>query len=154
MRAFLFPKGSLRILKNKKKDSSMKIDDIEAYAGGLNNWIEESLFDAGYDSEFINSILIVCAEIEANIINYAYSEENTERKKPMEVRVSVLDEGVEVKFVDEGAPFNPLSKEEKPGEILEPGGRGLPIIKQLTDKLSYSRIDGSKNVLSLYFINR
>ncbi len=154
MRVFPSRREFLRKLDNKNNSFCIKIDDIEDHTGGLNNWIEEKLNRVGLEPELVNRILIVCAEIEANIINHAYPDEKAGKEKTMEVCLSFSKGGVEIRFIDKGTHFDPLSIENKPETNFEQGGRGLPIIKKIPDKISYKRIDDSKNELSLYFFNK
>jgi anti-sigma regulatory factor (Ser/Thr protein kinase) len=98
-----------------------------------------------------NKINIVIDEIFTNIANYAYPS-----AVPGKVIVRTKIEGepllMELHFIDEGTPYNPLEK-EKPDITLSAeerniGGLGILIVKEIMDSIEY-RYKDEKNILIL-----
>lgn len=85
-------------------------------------------------------------EICANICEYAYGGE----KGTVEIEIHWEENYIGIRFIDSGAPFNPL-EQESPDLSGEPeiGGLGIHLIKNLVDRLSYERRDG-KNLFTVY----
>jgi serine/threonine-protein kinase RsbW len=96
---------------------------------------------------------LVLEEILVNIINYAYKggegeiEVECEAASPKAFRLSIRDWG---------SPFNPL--EQKTPDLSadiekrEVGGVGVFLVKQMTSRLAYERLNGA-NVLTAWFEN-
>jgi len=93
-------------------------------------------------------VCIAVDEVFNNIASYAYEGENGS----VTVRVNVEHREVTVEFEDDGVPFNPLVVDNSPlGKNAEDsaiGGLGILMFKQLTDYVTYKRMN-YKNVLTL-----
>ena len=92
---------------------------------------------------------IAVDEFYSNIANYAYGD----KKGPATITLEELVEpkhGLEITFVDEGVPYNPLKKED-PDTTLSAeergiGGLGIFMAKDLMDDIEYLYKD-DKNIL-------
>ncbi|MGM0381578.1 MAG: ATP-binding protein [bacterium] len=140
----------MKKLQNKNISPTFQVEDIEDYSGGLNNWLEDKLTENGFTGETLGDILTVSAEIETNILRHAYGPETQEQKKPMVVKLDLEEGEAKITFIDHGPEFNPLAENDYNFENLEQGGRGLALIKNLPDKIYYSREKG-KNKLTVHF---
>lgn len=95
------------------------------------------------------AIHLVCEEIIANIVSYAYPD-------GMEgyLFVQIDKEGtcLTLEFRDGGVPFDPLQKGESditlPLEEREIGGLGIFLTKKMMDSVVYERVN-DENVLTL-----
>lgn len=119
----------------------------------LRVFVEENALRAGLDEIQVKRIALVLEEATLNIIHHAYGEQGGK----LELCCTPVQEGLEIRIVDEGPPFNPL---EAPGaEVVTDlasqriGGMGIPLIRGLTDGLRYRR-EGEQNVLTLFFLRK
>ncbi len=89
-------------------------------------------------------------EIFVNIADYAYAPE----KGSATVRVEVSEEPVSVTitFIDNGVPYDPLSRQDPdvaaPADERDVGGLGIFLTKKLMDDVSYEYRNG-QNILTL-----
>jgi sigma-B regulation protein RsbU (phosphoserine phosphatase) len=96
--------------------------------------------------EFINDIKLVAEEWLANIVNHAYHEEHS---GTLDIALRIDDKEITIVFKDSAAAFNPLTDYDDTGQRdHSEGGRGLSIIRSLTDKQHYTRENGH-NVFTL-----
>ncbi|MBO4264761.1 MAG: SpoIIE family protein phosphatase [Clostridia bacterium] len=123
-----------------------KIDDIPA----VQAFAEEKLEKLGAPMKVITQIDIAIDEIYSNIIKHGYA------KAPGPVLVSLRQtsdkKGITLRFVDEGVPYNPLTKEAPDitlsAEERKIGGLGIYMVKKTMDDMRY-RYENDKNILTL-----
>lgn len=101
---------------------------------------------AGFDSESAHSLALAVHEAIRNVIRHAHRDCV---ETPLELRCFPCADRIEVHILDEGDPFDltsvlPLD----PGEVRL-GGRGLFLMRKLTDELSCERRGERGNVLRL-----
>lgn len=91
---------------------------------------------------------VAVEEIFGNICQYAYGQASGEAI----VRMNITEQEANITFIDEGAPFNPLEKEEPDVEMEamseNVGGLGIFMVKESMDAVTYECIDG-KNHLTI-----
>ena len=96
------------------------------------------------------AIDVAVDELFANIAHYAYNPETGYAT----VQVDVIKEplSVEITFIDNGKPYDPLAKADpdisKSVEDREIGGMGIFIVKKSMDAVNYEYKDG-KNILTI-----
>lgn len=85
--------------------------------------------------DFIYLIELAISEICTNIIKHAYAGQKGE----INGRVTLLNNGVQLDFYDQGASFDPNSVPEPTPDPhnLSEGGYGLHIVRQIMDVVSY-----------------
>ena len=89
-------------------------------------------------------------ELFSNIAYYAYGDEHGNAT----VQVDITDDplAVEITFIDNGVPYDPLAKEDPDvtlsAEDRPIGGLGIFIVKKSMDAIAYEYKDG-KNILSI-----
>ncbi len=109
-------------------------------------WIQTVCKKWGFSENTINAIEMCAEEIYANIEFYAYNGEAGE----FEFAIKNNSDSVELKFTDSGKEYNPLEKPDPditlPPEERPLGGLGIFMVKQMSDSISYHRID-DKNIL-------
>jgi len=86
-------------------------------------------------SDFIYLVELAISEICTNIIKHAYAG----KKGEINGRVTLLNNGIQLDFYDQGASFDPNSVPEPHPDPrhLNEGGYGLHIIRQIMDVVSY-----------------
>ncbi len=102
----------------------------------------------------VSSIEIVLTEVINNIVEHAYRHN---RGRPIDLRVSRHQFGVQFDFVDQGLA---MPNSEIPVGVpqyidcavadLPEGGFGLPLIRKLAKGIEYARV-GDENHLRFYF---
>ncbi|MCR5809003.1 MAG: ATP-binding protein [Clostridiales bacterium] len=94
-------------------------------------------------------LAVAAEEIFVNISDYAYAPGHGTAK--VVIFADCENKTVTVSFEDEGAPFDPLKKEDPdvglPLSERTPGGLGIFLTKKLTDEVGYEFRDG-KNILT------
>lgn len=95
-------------------------------------------------------IEVAIEEIFVNIVNYA----KLAADEGIEIRCEVLTDPLRVivQFLDDGIPFDPLTREDpdiSPEAIIEQeGGLGIFMVKQMMDGVEYA-YEGGKNTLTI-----
>ena len=113
-------------------------------------FVDEQLEEYGCGMKEQMAIDVAIDELFANIAHYAYKPDVGYAT----VRVDVLKDPltVEVTFIDNGKPSDPLAKEDPDTtlsiEDREIGGMGIFIVKKCMDSVNYEYKDG-KNILTV-----
>ena len=122
------------------------IDQISLLA----EFIDTIADEAGIDPSLAMSLNLALEEAVTNVVLYAYPE--GEKGK---VQIDASWDANQLTFVisDSGIAFDPTQKEEVDvtlsAEERPIGGLGIFLVRQLMDSITYERVDGKKNVLSL-----
>ena len=123
-----------------------EISDIAA----ITEFAERELEKIGCSMKAIVQFNIAIDEIYSNIVKYAYPD----KKGP--VRIEVFKEfepnRAFIKFIDEGIPYNPLTKEDPDvtlsAEERNIGGLGIYIVKESMDNVRY-KYENGQNILAI-----
>jgi anti-sigma regulatory factor (Ser/Thr protein kinase) len=113
-------------------------------------FVDEMLDEYGCGLKEKAAIDVAVDELFANIAHYAYNPETGYAT----VKVDVVKEplSVEITFVDNGKPYDPLAKADpdttRSIEDREIGGMGIFIVKKSMDAVDYEYKDG-KNILTI-----
>ena len=127
--------------------------DIEADTENLDAvlaFVDERLEAANCPMKAKMQIDLAVEEIFVNIANYAYRPNKGRAVIRAEVRENPLE--VTLTFLDSGAPYDPLAKED-PDITLDVkdrqiGGLGIFLVKQTMDDVKYEYKNG-RNILTL-----
>ena len=121
-------------------------------------WLEQTLADCKLPNDLCFEMALCIYEAVANIIVYAYSVPDgySLQTSPVvhmiEIRLILHADAIEITIRDDGGNFNPLmTPEKKIAETISEAtlsGRGIPLMRGLSDKLTYRRADGY-NFLSI-----
>lgn len=123
-----------------------KIDNIEKVTG----FVEEFLEEISVPIKTQTQIDIAIDELFSNIAHYAYEGNSGDAT----VRVCAGGDpvAVEITFIDQGQPYNPLEKEDPDvtlsAEERNVGGLGIFMVKQMMTDMNYEYKDGS-NILTI-----
>jgi anti-sigma regulatory factor (Ser/Thr protein kinase) len=123
--------------------------------------IEHFTEGAGFSEDSSFKIQLVIDEICSNIIKHSYSQikQVTLNKDTLKICLELKKEekGILVRIIDQGPPFNPIEFDspEISEQIAHPhkGGLGIPLIKLLSDQISYKKLKANnfKNQLEIRF---
>ncbi len=127
-------------------DITAKTENLDKVIG----FVDEQLESVDCPMKIQMQIDVAVEEIFVNIANYAYGS----HEGPATVRVEVDSEKkiVDITFIDNGIPYDPLAKEDPDitldAEQREIGGLGIFMVKQTMDDVKYEYRDGH-NILTL-----
>ena len=117
--------------------------------GKLNNFVENICTQQNLPPELIMDLKLAIEEVVANTINYGFDKIEDAK---ISVSLKFKPNEVLIEIKDNGKAFDPtISSEVNIDAALEErtiGGLGLFLVKQLTDSISYRRVD-NLNILSL-----
>jgi anti-sigma regulatory factor (Ser/Thr protein kinase) len=95
-------------------------------------------------------LLIILDELFTNVVEYGY--ENAASEGHIDVALSLEAVRLMIEFVDDGRPFDPLTKAlpdlDVPADERSLGGVGIAIVRALVDEIGY-RWDDNCNRLTL-----
>ncbi len=116
----------------------------------VQSFIDEQLEEAGCPMLTQTAIDIAAEELFVNIASYAYGQESGVVVAQVSVHEDPLS--VEITFIDNGKPYNPLAKEDPdvtlPAKERKKGGLGIYMVKNSMDDVTYEYRDG-KNILTI-----
>lgn len=113
-------------------------------------FVDEQLEELGCPMKAQMQIDIAIDELFGNIAHYAYNPDIG----PATVRVEVVEEplSVVITFIDNGMPYDPLTKEDPDitlsAEERDIGGLGIYMVKKTMDDIVYEYKDG-QNILKI-----
>lgn len=113
-------------------------------------FVDEQLEELGCPVKAQMQIDIAIDELFGNIAHYAYNPDIG----PATVRVEVVEEplSVVITFIDNGVPYDPLTKEDPDitlsAEERDIGGLGIYMVKKTMDDIVYEYKDG-QNILKI-----
>lgn len=93
---------------------------------------------------------LALAEAFTNVVRHAHKGCSSD--VTVDIEITVFTQALQIKIWDYGAPFDLEERVKKAAEVVDntvEGGRGLPILNQIADELSYRRTEDSRNCLIL-----
>lgn len=115
----------------------------------VNRAVAEFARDGDLPATERNAIELVLEELVTNAIHHGYSDED-EHEISIELRWD--GEIVEIRFEDDGVPFDPTRAEDPDTESAiadrAVGGLGLHLVKNFMEDIAYAR-EAGRNVLTL-----
>lgn len=119
-----------------------------ANVGKLEQFVQQIVSQHQLDAEMYGNILISLTEAVTNAIVHGNNRDET---KSVEISCRRNENKIAIKVSDEGIGFNPneLSDPTKEENIAKIGGRGVFLMKELCDSISFSN-NGSTVQLLFY----
>ena len=122
------------------------VENIEVVTDFVNQQLEELACPMKAQMQ----IDIAIDELFSNIAHYSYNPEIGQATVRVEVMENPL--AVSITFIDNGVPYDPLSKEDPDltlsAEERQIGGLGIYMVKKSMDEITYEYKDG-QNILSI-----
>jgi serine/threonine-protein kinase RsbW len=135
MRSFEIVDGDLRLVLNNT------IAAIEDGRRPMLRFLEPQALSAAV----INRLEVIFEEVVSNIVRHGFEARSDQS---ILVVVTAGPGAIELRFEDDGAPFNPLDvPEPEPFRSLETvkfGGLGIPLVRRLSARVRYERLAGSE----------
>ncbi|SHK41065.1 Anti-sigma regulatory factor (Ser/Thr protein kinase) [Selenomonas ruminantium] len=126
--------------------TAAKVENLAA----VNDFVEGLLADTDCSSKTQMQIELVVEEIFVNIASYAYG--GGEGEAILRGRILEAPLGLELIFMDKGAPYDPLARTDPDvNAAMEDrgiGGLGIFLVKKNVDAIKYAYQDG-QNILSI-----
>ncbi|MDR3172746.1 MAG: SpoIIE family protein phosphatase [Treponema sp.] len=123
---------------------SASLDNLDR----LFEWVKIVVEDYSCPADTARHLAIAAEEIFVNIARYAYAGKTGD----LTLRAGRAGDALALQFEDGGVPFNPLDwpNPKTTGSIEERsiGGQGIFLVKKLSDRVAYRRLDG-KNLLTI-----
>ena len=117
---------------------------------GVLEFIDAELETLGASMKTQYQIDLAVEEIYVNIANYAYAPDTGN----VDIQFDVCGDPplLEIQFIDEGNPFNPLDNPEPDitltADDRDIGGLGVLMVKKSMDSVNY-RFEDNKNILTI-----
>ena len=109
-------------------------------------------FDGLHQPQIGKSIWLRCqlalAEAFTNAVRHAHKNKSAE--VPIDIKLTIFDNYLEIRVFDYGIPFNleaKLREMPKKEDNISGGGRGLLLMDDIADRLSYTRTEDNRNCL-------
>ncbi len=122
------------------------VENIEVVTDFVNQQLEELACPMKAQMQ----INIAIDELFSNIAHYSYNPEIGQATVRVEVMENPL--AVSITFIDNGVPYDPLSKEDPDltlsAEERQIGGLGIYMVKKSMDEITYEYKDG-QNILRI-----
>lgn len=112
-------------------------------------WFDQ-LYQPEISKNFWWQCQLVLAEGFTNAVRHAHKDKSPD--VPIDIEVSLLGEGIEIRIWDHGPPFDLDSFMSNLPPIVDVnavGGRGVKLMQDMTDELSYARTADNRNCLLL-----
>lgn len=117
--------------------------------GEVCNKIDQFCTENNIPNKKRQDIDLIVDELASNVIFYAYPDGE---QHSFTLSLELSEGIVTIKMVDTGTPFNPLNKNdpdiELSAEERQIGGLGIFLVKQLSEKVTYQRLN-DKNHLTI-----
>lgn len=140
---------------NKGETKTIKVAAALSNLEAVQNFVETTIASLSVSMSESMQIALAVEEIFVNIANYAYGEGNGE----VNINVSLFNnpQGVEITFIDNGSPYDPLKKEDPDVDAaLEErsvGGLGIFLVKKNMDELEYVYEDNQNRFTMRKYFN-
>ena len=112
--------------------------------------VEDALLSVNFPSKTIFLVKLATEEIYCNIVKYAYVDGKSDVQLSYTISENPLS--IKIRFLDCGAPFNPLCVEEPDlstdAQDRPLGGLGIFLVKKSMDEVNY-RYHNGNNILTL-----
>ena len=125
------------------KNNLTEINKLQAFA-------QQVAQEVQLDEENQFRINLMMEEVVSNIILYGYPDGKSDE---IQIETRIENNFIHLKISDKGLAFNPLKhthKDRQGSEDISPGGLGIMLIRKLSQKQIYQRIDNT-NILTLIF---
>lgn len=112
----------------------------------LKDWLTQISEELNFPAKNRKQILIVADEIFTNIVSYGYPEKTG--ITIVQLSFDITNNIIELKFIDKGIAYNPLTEETPKLGEKNIGGLGIFMVKKIMDDIEYLRQDDC-NILIL-----
>ena len=121
-----------------------RIESVDEAASRADEFVKE----LGLGDDFLSAVDLAIRESVANAVKHGNKFDET---KPVEVRLSQVPEGFEIKVRDFGEGFEPenIADPTDPANLLKSNGRGILFMRTFMDEVEWARADGGGMVVRM-----
>ena len=121
-----------------------RIESVDEAASRADEFVKE----LGLGDDFLSAVDLAIRESVANAVKHGNKFDET---KPVEVRLSQVPEGFEIKVRDFGEGFEPenIADPTDPANLLKANGRGILFMRTFMDEVEWARADGGGMVVRM-----
>lgn len=114
---------------------------------------QEICHNIGLDEEQCDNLAIALTELAINAITHGNNEDKSKKVTFLAV---LKDDRVEVSITDEGGGFDPakLPDPTNPQNIWKEHGRGIFLVQNLIDEVSFHRTEGGMKILLTQYLRQ
>jgi anti-sigma regulatory factor (Ser/Thr protein kinase) len=116
----------------------------------LIDWVESCCGGDGLGDDVTFKMTLALEEAVMNVISHAFN--GVAPPYQLAVRLEITGESLIAEIVDNGRPFDPTAAPDPdltiPLDKRDPGGLGIHLMRSMTDRLAYHRLEGH-NVLRM-----
>lgn len=131
------------------------------YLGNVTEFVLVEARRRGIDVAQETRLALVVEELFVNVCRYAYPPDRAGGTGKVVFDLAAADGGTDCLHLmirDQGGPFDPLAKKMRPDpeaglDMRQPGGLGLFLVRHLTERQWYRRVNG-RNELHVEFSMR
>ena len=132
------------------REITLQIGGSAAELARITAAVEDLAETEGWPAELVFQTTLVLEELEVNIMNYAYGDDESVQSQ---ITLRSEPDRLTIEISDSGTAFNPLEDAREPDldaalEDRRIGGLGIHFVRTLMDEVSYRREDG-RNHLTL-----
>ena len=134
------------MVKNENKTFSLTIQSDSVHLNKVDKLCTKAINDCGMNESDGDDFAIAVTEIVNNAIHHG-NINNKEKKVYINIRI--VKSKLEASIKDEGNGFNPdqIGNPLDPQNLMKESGRGIFLIKQLTDSLDYNFSDNGTEII-------
>jgi serine/threonine-protein kinase RsbW len=114
----------------------------------LLEWVEGRCREDGLADDVTFKMTLMLEEAVTNVINHGFAD--LPPPHLIRVRLDIALERIVAEVVDNGRPFDPLSRADpdlsRPLEERVPGGLGILLMQRMTDRIEYRRSNGDNRL--------
>jgi serine/threonine-protein kinase RsbW len=109
-------------------------------------FIEGVCLVGGFEETVTHAIVLAADEATNNVMRHAH---RGNPDAPIQIQCRLLPDGIEIRLLDEGDPFDLAAVPYLDPAELRPGGRGVFLMRRLMDELTCDRREPCGNILRM-----
>ena len=110
-------------------------------------FVETVCLACHFDDCFCDAVKLATHEAVQNVIRHAHADRGDAL---LEIQLLPLKDGLEVRLLDEGAPFDVAAVPHLDPAELRVGGRGVYLMRAIMDELSCEPLNGGGNRMRMF----
>jgi anti-sigma regulatory factor (Ser/Thr protein kinase) len=108
-------------------------------------WVHDCVTTIHFSKKELLELELCLEEIFMNLAKHATKEESLE----ITMQIQICSNKVQITFIDQGKPFNPLKDSINP-DIEKGEGVGLVLIRKICKNMTYLRKDNKNHLILIY----
>lgn len=136
---------------NQMRQEHLKVGSQLVFVDQVQGWFSDICRSLEGETSWIqyyaDRLALALTEGFTNAVRHAHA--HLPADTAITIDLDLYRDRVEIRILDQGAPFNPeLLPEPQPGELLD-SGYGWFLLRRLVDRVTYQRLQDGRNCLSI-----